>query len=330
MRNPFTLLVATVVAVVLLTYMFLFTVRYDEVAVVTRFDRATAPLRDEQGMLVRDAAGNVQDPGSLVLEPGLNLRWPWPIDKVHKFSKRIQFLEMQLQETYTADNKSVILRVDMMWRIEDPLAFFVTLQNANEAQRQLRSVLSDAAQTLTGQYRFDQFVNIDVEQLAIGEFEQRVAELVNQNVTQQGFGVQVQRVVLRRMSLPEQVTAKVFERMKKTRERMAANARESGRNQATAIRSEADAIKKRILAFAQRRASAIRTQGDREASEHYSVFQANEDFSNFLRNLDALKQMLQGPTTFVLPAEQIPPMDYFVTPPLSKQTDNADAQADRR
>lgn len=58
MKNSFIILAGLVIVGVLLSHMFLYQVRYDQVAVRTTFDKA-----DES---------SIQD------SPGLKWRWPWP------------------------------------------------------------------------------------------------------------------------------------------------------------------------------------------------------------------------------------------------------------
>ena len=60
MKNSFTILMGAVIAAALLSYMFLYQVRYDQVAVRTTFDKA-------------------DDEGSVQTDPGLKFRLPWPI-----------------------------------------------------------------------------------------------------------------------------------------------------------------------------------------------------------------------------------------------------------
>ena len=138
MKNSFVLLVGFAIAAVLLSHMFLYQVRYDQVAVRTTFDKA-----DET---------SVQD------TPGLKWRWPWPINKVTLYPKRLPLLEDKIEELQTSDGKSVIVRTYLTWRIADPLKFYITLKDPSEAARQLSSRLREVRGLISG-YRFDELVN---------------------------------------------------------------------------------------------------------------------------------------------------------------------------
>ena len=290
MKNSFTILMGAVIAAALLSYMFLYQVRYDQVAVRTTFDKA--------------------DAGSVQTDPGLKFRLPWPIHKVTHYSKRLQLLEDTVEELQTADGKSVIVKTYLTWRIENPLDFYVTLKDPAEAQRQLSSRLREI-RGLISRYRLDQLVNLDKNVIKLAEIEDQAKATLEKSLAQSGYGLKVESVGIYKIVLPESTTQKVFETMITTRERLSENALQEGQAQASAIRSEAESARERILAFAERRAQTIRSKGDREASKEYESFAANEDFAVFLRKVEALKKMLDHNTTFVLSADSLGILDWF-------------------
>ena len=148
MKNSFVLLVGLALVGVLLSHMFFYQVRYDQVAVRTTFDKA--------------------DAASIQEGPGLKRRWPWPINKVTLYPRRLQLLEDKIEELQTADGKSVIVRTYLTWRIVDPLKFYVTLKDPLEASRQLSSRLREV-RGLISNHRFDELVNLDRSKLALGK-----------------------------------------------------------------------------------------------------------------------------------------------------------------
>jgi len=290
MKNSFTILVGTVISAALLAYMFLYQVRYDQVAVRTTFDKA--------------------DESSVQGTPGLKWRLPWPIHKVTHYSKRLQLLEDKVEELQTADGKSVIVRTYLTWRIADPLEFYVTLKDPAEAARQLSSRLREI-RGIISRYRLDELVNLDRDRLRLAAIEDEAKRTLEESLAESGYGLKVESVGIYKIVLPEATTEKIFETMIKTRERLAENALQEGQAQASAIRSEAKSARDRILAFAERRAQAIRSQGDREASKEYENFARNEEFAIFLRKVEALKKMLDHNTTFVLSADSLGILDWF-------------------
>jgi len=294
MRNKLTMLIAVLIAAVLVAYMFVFTVRYDQAAVVTTFGRAS--------------------PQDVITEPGPYLKWPWPIQDYQAYSTRLQVLEDQLEEQQTADGFAVIVRTYVAWRIADPLAFFTTLTRVDDAEVQLAPLLRDL-RSIISQYRFDQLVDVDPQKLKLDEIERKARQQLQAQVVEQGYGIEIVEVGIRRLMLPEQVTQTVFERMRAAREKLAENTRSSGKAQADAIVSKARSTEQRILAFAERRAQAIRAEGIAEAARYYSEFQRNEQFAIFLATIEALREALKNNTTFVFGPESFPGLEMFMQDP---------------
>jgi len=298
MKNKLIFLVAFAVALVLMVYMVMFQVRYDQVAVRTTWDKAEPPTRD--------AEGNIIDPGSLILEPGYGFKWPSPIQKVRVYSKRVQLLEGQQKQMLTADGHTVIVKMYLAWRIEDPYAFFLLLKTEEKAKEQLASMLGEL-ENVVSTYRFDQLVNSDPSQLKLEEIESKGLEQLQAKLDaiQPGYGIKLEQVGIRRIVLPEDTTEKVFANMSKTRELLAEKARSEGNSEAVDIEARAEAAKRRILAFAERRAQAIRDEGNREAAQYFSAFREDQDFAIFQRQIEALQKMLAKNTTFVLDANKL-------------------------
>jgi membrane protease subunit HflC len=303
MKNKLIFLIAFAVGAVLMVYAVMFQVRYDQVAVRTTWDKAIEPTRD--------AAGNITDPGSLILNPGYGFKWPSPVQKVRVYSKKVQLLEDQSIELQTADGYAVIIKLYLAWRIEDPYAFFLLLKTEDKAREQLTDMFSEL-EAVISTYRFDQLVNTDPSKVMLEEIEQKGLDQLRQrlNAIEPGYGIKIERVGIRRIVLPEDTTQKVFERMAKTRELLAERARSEGDAEAKNIISRAETAKRRILAFAQRRAQAIRDEGNREAAQYFSAFREDPDFAIFQRQIEALQKMLAHNTTFVLDANQL----WFLSP----------------
>jgi len=294
MRNRTSLIIGLFVTLVLVAYMVAYQVRYDQAVVVTTFGSA--------------------DENSVVTTPGLKPKWPWPIQNTYAYSTRVQLLEEQLGEQQTADGSSVVVRTYVAWRITDPLKFFKTLKTVEEAESKLKA-LSENVRGEFGRYRFDQIVNIDASKLRLKELEQGATQKLAQKVQDQGYGIQIEQVGVRRLVLTESVTATVFERMKKERQRMAQAARSEGEAAAGSIRSEAEKTRQSILAFADRSAEAIRAEGQQEAAKYYQTFAQEEEFAIFLRKIESLPKILSNNTTYLFDANSITPVDLLSNSP---------------
>lgn len=306
MKNRLTFIVGVLVVLVLLAYMFMFQVRYNEQAVVATFSRATE--------------------GSVVTEPGLRWRLPRPLQTVTKYSTMLQTMDDPMEQRTTADSYTIIVRDYAAWRITDPYKFYIGPRTEEKAEDLLSALMRDLSM-IYGKYNFNQFVNTDPAQLKLREMEREAADFLNQRLGDT-YGMRVEHVGIRRVLLPPDVTTKVFERMRDTRVRMAQNARSEGEAQARGIASEAEKIRDIILAFARGRAQAIEAEGDREAAEAYNLFSADPEFAIFLRQLETLRKALAAETTtLVMDADSLDVMRLFAEGPTPEGAEAPEAAA---
>lgn len=273
-----------VLGIALLLYSVTFQVRFDESALVLTFGKA--------GPSDAINAGKTD-------EAGLHWKWPWPIQNVLFFDKRLRPLEDRLEQQETKDKQVVILKTYISWRVTDPLAYRRTLQADAGAERFLRDRMRTARAEIGG-FSFDELTNDDPARLRLPEAEAAILRRLRDDLAGKGYGIEVDAMGIKRILLPEQITAAVFRQMRQTRQRLAQNARSEGEAIARSIRATARSDEQRILAFAQRKAQSIRAEGDAAAARYYRVFAQNEDFAVFIRKLEALETILSNNSTFLL------------------------------
>jgi len=276
-RNAATVIAAVVLAAFLLLYMSTYQVRFNEVAIVKTFGEIT----------------------HVEWEPGLGFRWPWPIQQVVKYDLRVNILEDPLSETQTQGGKPVFAQAYMAWRIKDPEKFLKNIGTVTQAKQQLRKLLKARKEEMLGQYSLANFVSTDPSQLKLQEVEDKILEIVGRQAMEQ-YGIEVVAVGLKRLGVPGSTSEQIFAAMRQGRQELAEKYRSEGRAEANSIRSRADAISKKIMYFAQRRAEELKAQGYAAAAEAYKVFREDERFAIFLKELGTLKQTLVQNTTIVL------------------------------
>jgi membrane protease subunit HflC len=284
MKNKLTLLIGTVIALVLVAYMIMFQLRYDEWAVVSTFGSAGG--------------------SSVKKDPRLYFKWPPPIQTVKRYSRLVQVLDDEMEEVITKDNQVIVVKTYLAWRIGDPLAFLKELGTIPRANAQLMQ-MGRNVRGVFSRYNFNEMVNPNAAQVKLQAMEQEATDQLQKLVASESFGIEIERLGIRRIMIPEKVTERVFERMKQERRRLAAEATTSGEAEARRITEQAQQISDQILSFADRFAGAIELEGDREASRYLAVFQADPELANFLRWTENLETMLKHRTTFFLSTDQI-------------------------
>ncbi len=291
-RIRFTIAMAMVVVVVLLLYLFTYQVRQNEIWVVTRF------------------GGHPQ----VITEPGLKFRLPPGINILHRFDTRVQVSESTLMQTSTRDGFTVLVSTSVGWKISDPLTFLTSTDGGDMeiAEARILSLVASHRNSVLGRHPFSSLVSIRTEPAAAGEaepdfdsIENEMTRLVGADASSQ-YGVTIEFVRMSNLTLPPEVTAKVFDRMRKERERIAAGTRGEGTGRAIDIRTRADSERAIILGIAEGQATKIRARGDAAAEKHYRVLAEDEELAIFLSELRALRETLKGQTTIILEAGDSP------------------------
>jgi membrane protease subunit HflC len=238
------------------------------------------------------------------------MKWPWPIDTANRFDARLGFFDARITEALTRDRRNVIIPVYVAWRISEPLKFLQSLGNVENATNKLDGLVSSARNTVLGSYDFNQLVSTNLAEVKIPEIEHAITSMVATQALD-SFGIAIEQVGIKRLTLPEQNTSAVFERMRNERAKYAAKYRAEGRQQADEIRARTDAEKIVTLADAHKYAEETRGKAEAEAAHIYAAaHEKDPSLYKFLRELDALKRITGTNTTVVLDTGT-PPFDLL-------------------
>jgi membrane protease subunit HflC len=270
--------------------LFTFQVPQSEVAVVTTFGKITGQP----------------------CQPGLHLRWPWPVQQINRFDTRIQNFQDKFQESMTADNINLITTVYAGWRISNPSDFLNSFQGGSvaTAQNQLESLLRSANMTAVSRHNLSDFVNADPALLKFDEIQRNIEEMVREELRTNNYGIQIEFLGLKGIELPQAVTEAVFMRMKSERQVLISQANNLGNAEAIKIRANADRQANITLANAKADADRIKGLGVAEAAKTLPIFQQNPELEVFMLRIDALKASLNQKATLIFD-QRTPPFDLF-------------------
>ncbi|MFC1676577.1 protease modulator HflC [Planctomycetota bacterium] len=289
-----TIFVLLVVAV-LAFYLVSFQVRETESAMVTTFGK----------------------PARQIVEPGWYFKWPSPIQKIYKFDARMRVYEADLGQTSTKGADPIIVKTYIVWKIAEPLKFFNALGTVSKAETKLYSQISNTQNEVIGQYEFSEFVNSDPEKIKFKQIQEQMLADLRQAVGAD-YGIEVKTLGIKQLKVSEDVTKQIFDRMKAERERVRDATISQGLAEAIRIKTDADVKQAELLAAAEARAKIIRGQGDAEAAQFYKMFEDDPELAMFLRDIEALKKILQERSTVVFSADsepfkllkQVPKLNY--------------------
>jgi membrane protease subunit HflC len=289
-KNPLSLAIGALLVIVFALLLFVFQVRTTQVAVVTTFGKAT-----------RD-----------VVEPGPYLKWPWPIQKVYYFDKRVQNFEGKFTEGQTADNINLLTSVYVGWRISDPKLFYPKFPGGSvpDAEKNLEGKILTAKLAVVGQHPLSDFVSTSGDGAKFSAIENEILTKVQTQLRADNYGIEIEFLGIKKLGLPESVTQSVFERMTSDRQRLISQAQNEGEAEASKIRSEAELKASKLLTAAESQATRIRGQGEAEQARSLAAFEQNPQLASFLFRLTALEDSLKDRSTLIFD-QQNPPFDLF-------------------
>ncbi len=296
MRRAPTLVVAFLVVVVLLLYMFAFQVRFTETAVVTRFER---PVDRE-------------------VSTGLNFRrLPWPIEKVHTYDKRLRTYETQFTQLSTEDQKTLTVSAFATWRIANASRFLKAIGREEAAAEKIGDLLKNAVSKVLKQHPFSDLINTDPERIQYSRMESEIRDAVADDAMN-SYGIDVAMVGISRVGLPEKNTSDVADRMKSERNRVSQQLAAEGEAEATRIVETAIGMARKIEERAKAYAKAIEGQGDALAANYYGVFRENPKLAATLKKLESLSEIFGTGENVVILDAGVEPFDVLVDPDESE------------
>ena len=246
------------------------------------------------------------EPRVALSSPGLAWKLPWPIDRATEIDGRSRVLDTRHSEVLTRDKKNVILLSYAVWRVGDPLAFYRAVGTTEQAVPKLEGLLIDAKTNVLGSFDLAALVSTDPEQLAVDRIEEEL-RLAVVDVAQERYGIVIENVGFKRLSLPEENLSSVFNQMRAERARQAAEFRAEGERRAQELRAETDRQVAEILAEADEEAAKVRGSAVAESQALYNqAHREDPELYKFLRRLESLERLLGAGASLVLRTDSAP------------------------
>jgi membrane protease subunit HflC len=284
MKNIAITIFIVLIVIIMGLYLVSFQVRETESGLVTTFGRPTRKIT----------------------EPGWYFKWPVPIEHVEKFDSRLRVLPAEPGETPTKGAVPIIVNTYVVWKINDPLKFHTSVGTVREANSKLLSQINDTQNRVIGLHEFGEFVNSDPSRIRFEEIEREMHTDLQQAIGDANYGIEIKTLGIKQLKISKDVTEAVFKRMRAARKQRTEAIISEGKSEATRITADANSIETELLAAAEARAKAIRGRGDAEAAEYYKMLDPDPELAMFLREVEALKIILQNRATVVLPADARP------------------------
>lgn len=234
-----------------------------------------------------------------ISEPGLYVKIPF-VDDVKYFPKQVLLYDMKPSDVLTADSKTMQVDNYVTWRITDPLTFYKTLGNISEAETRIDMITYSAIRVEMGKMDRDTIINPkDIE--SRDNFNQNVINATADAT--KSYGIEIMDIKIKKLDLPADNEAAVYNRMISERNKIAAEERAEGEKQATLIKNDVDKETGITISNATAEAARIKAEGEGEYMKIIAAAyntQGKQDFYEFTRSLDALEASLGEDSTIIL------------------------------
>ncbi len=227
---------------------------------------------------------------NVIDQPGLSLKMPF-VQSVSTLPKTEMLYDLAVSDVITSDKKSMVADSFVLWRISDPLKFIQSLSgNVASAEYRIDTVVYNSLKTVISSMKQEE---------VISGRDGELAERIMQNVgnTFDNYGITVLAIETKRIDLPDENKAAVYERMISERGNIAASFAAEGDAEAKQIRNEADKSVQIMLSEAEAEAQKLRAEGEAEYMRILSAAYDTEeeaDFYEFMRALDMAQASLNG------------------------------------
>ena len=243
----------------------------------------------------------------VISEPGISFKIPF-IESTQSLPKETLLYDLAASDIITKDKKTMISDSYVLWRIQDPLKFAQTLNCSLESsESRINTAVYNATKNVISSLSQDQVITS-----RDGELSEQVMDAIGDNMEQ--YGVQLIKFETKRLDLPDDNKAAVYERMISERDNIAATYTAEGNSEAKVIRNTTDKDVTIQISDAKKQAEILEAEGEQEYMKILAQTYGEEErseFYSFVRSLDALKASMKGGNKTIILSSDSPIAQIF-------------------
>lgn len=243
----------------------------------------------------------------VISEPGISFKIPF-IESTQSLPKETLLYDLAASDVITKDKKTMISDSYVLWRIQDPLKFAQTLNCSLESsESRINTAVYNATKNVISSLSQDQVIAS-----RDGELSEQVMDAIGDNMEQ--YGVQLIKFETKRLDLPDDNKAAVYERMISERDNIAATYTAEGNSEAKVIRNTTDKDVTIQISDAKKQAEILEAEGEQEYMKILAQAYGEEErseFYSFVRSLDALKASMKGGNKTIILSSDSPIAQIF-------------------
>ncbi|MDC3415740.1 protease modulator HflC [Aquibacillus salsiterrae] len=234
-------------------------------------------------------------------EPGLKFKVPI-LHSITTLPQKKMVYDMAEKELNTLDKKRIIIDNYAVWEINNPKLMITNTRTELNAEARMGEFIFSAIRKELAAMNYGEIIN--EEGSTRGDLNQRILDKVNEMLTRDDYGIEVNDVRIKRTDLPDENQQSVFLRMISERESKAQEYLSQGEGQKKRIIAQTDREVKEMLSKADAKAAQIRAEGEQEAAAMYNeAFRQDVEFYQLYRTLESYKKTINGETTIILPSD---------------------------
>jgi membrane protease subunit HflC len=233
-------------------------------------------------------------------EPGIKFKVPF-IESVRTLPKRHRVYDSEPTTILTNDKKPIIVDNYTVWRISDPQKFLRSLNTVSNAESRISDAVYNAVRRKLSEIEYGSIIS---ENTARGDLNAEITKIVADVAVNQGYGIEVIDVRIKRTDLPTENKQSVYNRMISDRQSIAAGYLSEGDEESRKITSNADRQATELLAEAEARAKKIIAEGEQEAARIYNeAYGKDPEFYELYRTLESYVKTFEGEPVIMMPID---------------------------
>jgi membrane protease subunit HflC len=258
--------------------------------------------------------------GDPIISPGLNFKLPF-VQKTHYFQKNLLEWIGDPGQIPTLDKTFIYVDTFARWKIVDPVKFFQTVNNRQNAIGRLNDIIDPAVRNFITSHRLIDAVRksnreLDTTEIGLEDQDKKPQsvyyitvgrEKITQGVLEQAqpklieLGIDLVDVKIKRINYVEEVRKSVYDRMIAERKQIAEKFRSEGRGEAQKILGEKEKELQSISSGAYRIAQELKGRADAEATQIYArAYGVDPPFYSFVQSLEVYSETLDKNSALVL------------------------------
>ncbi len=243
----------------------------------------------------------------VVSTPGISFKIPF-VQTTDKLPKQTLIYDLSPSDVITSDKKTMICDSYILWRITDPIKFSQTLNSSiMNAESRLDAIVYNSTKNVISRTPQDEVISG-----RNGALSQAVIDNIGTSLDQ--YGIELLAFETKKLDLPSDNKAAVYERMISERDNIAATYTAEGSSEAQKIRNTTDMEITVLLSEAEKEAEILIAEGEAEymriLSEAYND-ESKQEFYSFVRSLDALEVSMKGGNKTVILTPDSPIAQVF-------------------